>query len=458
MAESINPFDRKKTAAVPPPTAPDKKQALLDRATGKSALPPPARPVPGVTGTPPLPTGRVVGHVSPSSYTAAERAALDAVGYSEDVELPKTQDGLKQLQEIIAAHNAVEVPLPVDPRTPPLKVNTVPISSLPPEKQAAVKSAIAGITQAEKTAAAKAAASAAFMSKEGSVKGLGVASQAAEQAVEAFRNRVAKNNPQAEEPVYDVPLSPPPTPGPGEAAAAIQQEAHDRAAAAYEQGRVEKPKAPVPPPEYAAQATSDTGAAHATLSHCPHCQWDLADVDVPEPPYADKMGFMHSVLGLKPFVKAYPLFNGLMDVTFRTLTTREVDKVYAQTYADRDAGKLPTDWDYYERLNRYRMILQLHTVKVAGENGMFKELPDGYSKATNNTSSGVWVTPDQEAALGINKTGLPDIEEFLIDEILKTEHVFRTVNAQCNQFNRLCSKLEAMVDNSDFWKPTEAQS
>lgn len=447
MAESINPFDRKKTAAVKPPTASDKKQELLNRATGKSAaLPPPAKMPPGVTGTPPLPTGRVVGHVSPSSYTEAERAALGAIGYTADIEMPKTQEGLKQLQEIIAQHNEVEVPLPVDPKTPPVKQNTVPISSLPPGKQAEVKAAIAGIAQAEKQQAQRAAAASSFMSKETSVKGLGTAERTAEQAINAFRERVAKNNPQAEEPVYDVDLSP------------TDQEVMEIAERTVPPPP--KPKAPQPPPEYAPQATavSDTGAAHATLSHCPHCQWDLADVDVPEPPYSDKMGFMHSVLGLKPFVKSYPLFNGLMDVTFRTLTTREVDKVYLQTYADREAGKLPTEYDFWERLNRYRMILQLHTVKVAGENGMFKELPDGYSKATNNTSSGVWVTPEQEGELGINKTGLPDIEEFLIDEILKTEHVFRTVNAQCNQFNRLCSKLEAMVDNSDFWKPTEAQS
>lgn len=455
MAESINPFDRKKTPAVKPPTAPDKKQELLDRATGKGgSVPPPAKLPPGVTGTPPLPTGRVVGHLSPSTYTAAERAALGAVGYTDDIEMPKTQEGLKQLQEIISQHNEVEVPLPVDPKTPPLTVNTVPISSLPPERQAAVKAAIAGIAQAEKETAAKAAASSSFMSKESSVKGLGTAGKTAEQAINAFRERVAKNKPQSEEPVYDVDL----TPTEQAVVNAVGQKLDEVVNSLPPPSS--KPKAPQPPPEYAPQATavSDTGAAHATLSHCPHCQWDLADVDVPEPPYSDKMGFMHSVLGLKPFVKSYPLFNGLMDVTFRTLTTREVDKVYLQTYADREAGKLPTEFDFWERLNRYRMILQLHTVKVAGESGMFKELPDGYSKATNNTATGVWVTPEQESELGINKTGLPDVEEFLIDEILKTEHVFRTVNAQCNQFNRLCSKLEAMVDNSDFWKPTEAQS
>jgi hypothetical protein len=32
------------------------------------------------------------------------------------------------------------------------------------------------------------------------------------------------------------------------------------------------------------------------------------------------------------------------------------------------------------------------------------------------------------------------------------------VNNQCAMFNRLVAKLEALVDNSDFWQPTGAPS
>lgn len=464
MPESVNPFDRKKTKAPVPPTPADKKQELLNRATGRSVLPtpPPAGKLPpGVTGNPPLPTGRVVGHDAPSSYTAAELAAMRAVGISESVELPKTAEGLKQLQQVIAAQQSVEVPLPVPLDTPPVKQNTVPLASLPPGQQKQVLNTIKGITDQEKIARQMASESQELAAREGRAKGLGFASKAAEQSVNAFRDRMAaRQAPQpaaAEpEPEYEVNI------GPGRDSAMEAREQFVKEYVQQPEAAVEARVGPVeePAPSYQPQATavSETGAAHATLTNCPHCNWDLSDVDVKEPDYSDKMGFMHSVLGLKPFTKNYSLFNGLMEVRFRTLTTREADKVYAQTFADKEAGKLPTDFDFWERLNRYRMILQIHTVKTSGPDGIFKELPDGYSASTNNTATGFYLQPEDEAKLGINKTGLPDIEEWMIDEILKTEHVFRAVNIQCNQFNRLASKMEVMIDNSDFWKPTEAQS
>lgn len=437
MAKSIDPFTRKKAPVAPTAPTPQEQANLVARATGVQRqtipTPPPATKIPGITGNPPLPMGKVVGHISPSSLTAQERLTLEAVGWREDIELPKTQEGLKELQKAIADQQSVEVPLPIDPRTPPLRAAApIPIEKLPAAKQSSVLNAMKTIGESEATRQMQSQAQAKRAQQDMTIKGMGPASQAVDNAVEAFRAKYETPKTEAEEEhVYEVPIGP--------------------------TGSASIPTVNTPPKAQAPAPRSDTGA-DAHLSHCPHCRRDLADPDVPEPPYADKLGFVQCIVGLKPFTKSYPLFNGVVEVTFRTLTTREIDVIYKQTYKDKGEGKLPTDYDYWERLNRYRMIMQLQSFRANGPDGFFKDLPDGYSKSTNPSGSGFWVTPDQEATFGPEDTGIPTIEEWLVEEVLKTEDVFRIVNNTCNNFNRVVSKMEAMVDNSDFWKPTEVQS
>ncbi len=435
MAGSIDPF-KKKVQAPPQVITPEKKEELLARATGaKRTLPTPpsaAKLPAGVTGNPPLPANKVVGHIAPSSLTDIERKSLEAVGWTDSIPLPTSHEGMKQLQSELAAMREVEVPLPVDPKTPPLKVNTVPIESLSAEKQAQIQNVFKNIGAQEAQKAAAAQQSKDFMSREASIKGIGSAHRAADQATEAFKAKLEATKPApppADEPVYEVNVAPEPKAAP----------------------------APAPEPAPMPHTHSDTGA-NAGLSHCPHCQWDLSIADIPEPPYADKVAFLQCMLGEKPFVKTYPLFNNNVQVTFRTLTTRELDVVSKQAYKDRQEGKLPNELDYWEQVNRYRLMLQLQGFHSASPGGFHKDLPDGYSKSTNPMCTGTWVNEEREGELGLNETGIPMIEQWIIEEVLKTEAVFRIVNNTCNQFNRLASRMEAMADNSDFWIPTEGQS
>ena len=462
MAKSVDPF-AKKNAPKPDPA---KQQELLARATGAGPAPgqPARRPVlptpkpasplpPGVTGTPPLPTGKVVGHLAPSSLTAAERESLAAIGWSEDMPLPTSQEGIKQLQAEVAQMQAIEVPLPVDPRTPAFKPpEAVPMHKLPAEQQNALRAKLANISKQEEEARREAARQADIKQKEQSVKGLGKASAAANAAVRGFEEKLAARAASAPPQEFEVtadeaPPVPEYTPPPP-----VEPTPVERAIVEEVSKKLDETAARLP------HAHSDTGIGGVMLSHCPHCQWDLAVSDIPEPPYSDKMAFLHCLLGEKPFVKEFPLFNGNVLVSFRTLTTRELDVIYKQAYKDRQDGKLPNELDYYERLNRYRMLLQLQKFQTVGPNGFVKDLPDGYSEAANPGCTGTWVSKENEAKLTPDETGIPVIEEWMVEEVLKSEHVFRLVNVTCNQFNRLVSKMEAMADNSDFWNPTGEQS
>lgn len=447
MAQPINPFDRK------PKPDPAKQKELLARATGRPLLqtPPAAKPVPGITGNPPLPTGKVVGQVAPSSLTDVERDTLLAAGWTPDMPLPTSQEGIKQLQAAVAELAAVEVPFPVAPNTPPLKVTTVPLDTLPAADQTRLTGALTGKLQdiaAQEAEARKAALRRNELSaKEMSVKGIGKATGAADASVEAFRRRMAE---QANVPVDDAPEVVAVNPA---AVGAMHLQDHFSTRA---EAQAPPPAAPPPAPE--PHAHNETGAGGVMLTHCPHCQWDLAMSDIAEPPYQDKVGFLHAMIGDKPFAKEYPLFNGLVHVVFRTLTTKEIDKIYLQAHNDRLEGKASNDIDYYERLNRYRLVLQLQKFHSDGPDGFVKDLPDGYSQSANSHSVNQWISAEKEAEFSPNQTALLDIEAWIIDEVLKTEAVFRVVNNACNRFNRLVSRMEAMADNSDFWKPTGEQS
>lgn len=220
------------------------------------------------------------------------------------------------------------------------------------------------------------------------------------------------------------------------------------------------PPPPSPPPNEEEVTSEDltddmpfnTGD-ESPLDTCPHCNWDLSQQTIAEPEQDEKMGFLHSVLGQKPFVQQYELFGGQVIVRFRTLTTKEMDIVYNFVFKQREAGLISTIQDYWEKVNRYRLYLQLSYLS-ASDGSFTHTLPDSYSKETNPHGEEFWHFPAYDPDLGY----LDQIEEKILKDVLRTETIQRTISTYCARFNRLVSKLEVMIDNPDFWKGTEQQS
>jgi len=199
-------------------------------------------------------------------------------------------------------------------------------------------------------------------------------------------------------------------------------------------------------------AVADAGT-EAYLESCPHCGWDLAQPTVVDPTSDEKMGFLHSVLGQKTFIQQYDLFGGKVVVRFRTLTTKEMDVIYNFVFKQRETGVITTVQDYWEKVNRYRLYLQL--VHLSATDGSFTHtLPDSYSRETNSYATDFWQFPAYDPEMGY----LEQIEEKVLTEVLRTETIQRTISTYCARFNRLVSKLEVMIDSSDFWSETEQQS
>jgi hypothetical protein len=218
-----------------------------------------------------------------------------------------------------------------------------------------------------------------------------------------------------------------------------------------------KPPEPVAAQEVPKQSEppeNNTGAFDP-IAVCPRCAWDLKTPVGPEPEYFDKLKFVTTMLANKPFQKQYELFNGELLVTFRSLRPKEIDACYGHIIYDMNEGKIKFQGDIYEMVNRYRFYLQLVELRTKTGEGMSFEFPEGFTPHTNPKATSFWELPEN---LPENSKGLDIVEEYVTTEVLTTESLHRVVGATCRDFNRLVAQLEAMVDNANFWKPTEMPS
>ena len=197
----------------------------------------------------------------------------------------------------------------------------------------------------------------------------------------------------------------------------------------------------------------DTGLSTPAMTHCPHCQWDLKMPDgVGEPSQRQKLVFVQALLSQRCFTDEVELLGGQLLVEFRSLTIREIDAIYQQAFRDRESGRITTELDFWERVNRYRLYLQLRRLRSTNPAvGLHHDLPEGLSPDTNAQARTFW---QDKPLAGQFDSPLVEIETKIMQEVLPTEGLFRVVHASGSRFNRLVAKLEAMVDHSDFWKPT----
>lgn len=430
------------------------KKSLLDRVTGKKQtetlpVPPaattmPPRQVPGIKGTPPLPVGKVTQTAGPR-MTPQEYAAMTSVGWHEGDPIPQDMAAIfSQAQKDMLA-DASEVILPVPADTPPLVHQTVPIESLPPSEQARLNKIRQSMTEAllsERQQQEQA-------NREAQMANLPPGVREAIELAEKVTKQETRNIP-VEDDITEKGYPLPDTLVAQQAKrSGLRPQAEPKAAP-----RVKKVEAPpfVAEEEEVLPQESATGLTPSAPPPCPHCGWDPTREDIPEPEYHDKMSFLQALLGQKPYLKEYPLFGGAVRVTFRTLTTQEADACWKQANCDSRRLNFTSELDLHEKVNRYRVYMQ--TLRMESRE-FDHELPDGLSEDYNPNANAHWTFDPSDVPEG--ETPLPLVEEYMLKHVMRTEALGRAVTMICQQFNRLVSKMEAMVDNSDFWNPTEEQ-
>lgn len=416
-----------KEVNLPPRKTPIDKDALLAKVTAGKQVAPAARAAVQTRGQLPLPTGRPSGkeYLTPMELETLRKEA----GWKEGDPIPSNMaEILAEIREEKRIEtDEVNLPLPVPPGHEPIKVETINDTDPDPEKRALVQKKMQEAMTIQRQMQVDAARDA--------------------RTPPSVKQAIAQASRQG--PPVDVVDDVTPQKKPQKIAAIKPSVIEDQAKIAAEAAAKE-----TPPP------MSDTGAT-APMSHCPHCRWDLAMPDIAEPDDEEKLAFLASILGEKPFNKEYKLFGGQVLATFRQLTPREIEAIYHQVFLEAEAGTIKTDMDHFEKVNRYRMMLQLQRLRSAADKGFDHDLPDGLSPETNPRAVAFYdknprptkimaIDGEDREVPDMSYTPLPQVEEFLLSEVLKTEAILRVIGNTCNQFNRLVAKMEAMANNSDF--------
>jgi hypothetical protein len=317
---------------------------------------------------------------------------------------------------------------------PKLKVDTKQITDLPEAKQREYHAKIAQALAQEDNAISAA-------TSERELAKLPPSVRVAKMAAEAAQMQAALRR-QSQSPMIEVEDDREPSDDPGLSKSAAKAMA-DKARHITRKAEQEE----------SAPERVDTGVKVGPAT-CPHCLWDLSMPAVAEPSAFDKSAFVQCLLGEKPFTKTYNLFGGNVRLTLRTLTTPEADACFKEAQREERIGKITSQHDFYERANRFRAYLQVQRLESANQS-FDHDLPDGLDTVTNPNASAYWRLPE-EVVLSPDETPLPWVEEYVMAKVLRTETLVRSVLLVCRNFNRLCAKMEALVDNTDFWNGTAA--
>jgi hypothetical protein len=181
-----------------------------------------------------------------------------------------------------------------------------------------------------------------------------------------------------------------------------------------------------------------TGVRLPASRSCDHCGWDLNNKLVPVTTNTDKRDFLASILGGTRFYKDVHLFGESVTVRYRTLRTEEADIALQQASFDFRDGKIPDQGEFYRIFTNYRLAMSIEQISTPGAVHIVPAIGDIE-----------WDVPAQGEPA---QTAAPALEAWLHANVLASESMRRVVGLEHQRFQRLVEKLEARVDDSDFWK------
>ncbi len=186
----------------------------------------------------------------------------------------------------------------------------------------------------------------------------------------------------------------------------------------------------------------DTGAT-LPVTHCPRCGCDIEHYATVVPTHEQKYAYLAMLLGGPEarFRQDVPIFGGAITLTFRSLTAADGRLAFEQLRVDHLRTPIAGDLAFLGRLTEYRMALSLDRVAFQG---------------AGSTRIPVATTTDEEPA-GATDVPLPEIVNWLRDEVLVSESLTRTTLEAFKEFQRLVEALEEKADDPDFWKGIAAR-
>lgn len=185
--------------------------------------------------------------------------------------------------------------------------------------------------------------------------------------------------------------------------------------------------APEPPAPAPAPAADDADLGSRPVARrCPRCSWDSSRLDVVEATTDDRLRWAASLYGGR-FAKRYELLGGALAITFRALTTRELDAAYAR--AARDAREDPAL--FIPRAAEYQFYLCLDVVELPLQP---RRLPVPHADC---------VGPG--GAIDFDR-----LKAAVTTDVIPGDSLSRIANAKYQAFRALVDWMEAAVDSPDF--------
>jgi hypothetical protein len=170
---------------------------------------------------------------------------------------------------------------------------------------------------------------------------------------------------------------------------------------------------------------------------CPNCGFK-PDAEVLEVSDSDKSGFLAMLIGGARFKKVYPLLGGKLTVVFRSLTRAEMELSLVQaSYDDRD-GLFATQYEYFRAHRNYEMVLALDRIGSETSLEVFPEPGD--------------VKWDAPLAGQPAQTVLSVYYPHVMETHFESASILRMVSLLYERFTGLVRRLEANMQNPDFWK------
>lgn len=194
----------------------------------------------------------------------------------------------------------------------------------------------------------------------------------------------------------------------------------------------------------AAAGESEPPAANTGLvsTTCRRCGWGPMHSDPTLPTIDDKQHYLLHVQGhTVRFAKTYPLFDGSVTISFRSLTVAELELVQSQMLKDGAAGKIAGPADYGLRHERYRMVASTSSVMRGGKLTVVPPPFDPAFAFDEPEDPGVPAGPN-----------MPAISAWFFSEVIPGESLARVCYQTFIEFASLVYHLDARAADSDFWK------
>lgn len=167
---------------------------------------------------------------------------------------------------------------------------------------------------------------------------------------------------------------------------------------------------------------------------CQNCGWAYADEADPIDD-DDKRAYVAAVIGGNHVYREYSLFDGAVTIEFRSLSSVEVDGIYAQRLLDLEdkAGNVYTE---FEMTSRYRAAMSLVAIYKGETTIRLPQDEAGWEKLIGPNPN-----PKQKF-------------DYLATNIAKDEIFLRTIIAKSLAFTYYLKRLQEASSSPNFWKPT----